>query len=301
METQATSFAGGLAASRIVTSVKGPGPLPASPSRRSLAILLGTALSLSLGACGGGSSRPPAAASIPAPVATPPSTAAPAPAPPPSPPPPLDPQSGGQPPAAQQSGSAPRSPEDDDEYRANGVAGDYVDALYALDNGWDGSGVLVGVLDEGVEETRELKGQISDLSRDFGGVRQGGVLVPHATLGGENSEHGTQVATIIAGLNDGVGTQGFAPGASIVVLRTDVQDRDAGTDSVGGSSHEAIRYAGENGVLIVNRSISKAIPTISNRLMQEAVADYRRMGGLVINAAGNSGGDNPNDAIDLTP
>ena len=196
---------------------------------------------------------------------------------------------------------APRSPEDDEEYRANYLAAEYVDALYALDNGWDGTGVLVGVLDEGVEETRELTGQISDLSRDFGGVREGGVLSPHATLGGENSGHGTQVATIIAGLNDGVGTQGFAPGVSIVVLRTDVQDRDAGTNGVGGNSHEALRYAGENGVLIVNRSISKAIPTISNRLMQEAVADYRRMGGLVVNAAGNSGGANPNDAIDLTP
>ena len=193
-----------------------------------------------------------------------------------------------------------RSPEDDAEYRANYMAAEYVDALYALDNGWDGTGVLVGVIDEGVEETRELKGQISDLSKDFGGIREGGVLTPHATLGGENSEHGTQVATIIAGLNDGAGTQGFAPGASIVVLRTDVQDRDAGTDNVGGNSHEALRYAGENGVLIVNRSISKAIPTISNRLMQEAVADYRRMGGLVVNAAGNGGASNPGDAIDMT-
>ncbi|MEL7689209.1 S8 family peptidase [Citromicrobium bathyomarinum] len=212
----------------------------------------------------------------------------------------LDPQQSDQPSAAQQSDATRRSAEDDDEYRANGVAADYVDALYALDNGWDGSGVLVGVLDEGVEETRELEGQISDLSRDFGGVREGGVLTPHPTLGGENSDHGTKVATIIAGHNDGVGTQGFAPGASIVVLRTDVQDRDAGTQNVGGNSHEALRYAGENGVLIVNRSISKAIPTVSNRLMQEAVDDYRKLGGLVINAAGNSGGPNPNDAIDLT-
>ncbi len=193
-----------------------------------------------------------------------------------------------------------RSPQDDGEYRANYLAAEYVDALYALDNGWDGAGVLVGVLDEGVEETRELNGQISGLSRDFGGVREGGVLTPHASLGGDNSQHGTMVTTIIAGRNDGTGTQGFAPGASIVVLRSDVQDLDTGSKSVGGASHEALRYAGENGVLIVNRSISKAVPTIPNRLMQDAVDEYRKAGGLLVNAAGNNGRDNPDDAIDMT-
>ena len=272
---------------------------PPMNGRRALAFLLGTTLSVSLGACGGGgSARPQAGASTPQPVAPPPSSSVPGPAP--SPAPATSPQEPGERIIAKESTLARRSAEDDEEYRANYIAAEYVNALYALDNGWDGTGVLVGVIDEGVEETRELQGQISDLSRDFGGVREGGVLAPHASLGGENSEHGTMVASIIAARNDGAGTQGFAPGASIVVLRTDVQDRDAGTETVGGNSHDAIRYAGENGVLIVNRSISKAISTIPNRLMQDAVADYRRIGGLVVNAAGNSGGDNPNDAIDLT-
>lgn len=176
-----------------------------------------------------------------------------------------------------------------------------INALYALDNGWDGSGVLVGVLDEGVEETFDLAGQISPLSKDFGGIIENGELSPHPSLGGENSEHGTQVASIIAARNDGIGTQGIAPGASIVVLRSDVQNLDTGTNNVGVNGHDALRYAGENGVLIVNRSISKVNPTISNRLMREAVNDYRQMGGLVVNAAGNSGGDNPSDAVDLTP
>ncbi|MXP10385.1 S8 family peptidase [Pseudoblastomonas halimionae] len=194
-----------------------------------------------------------------------------------------------------------RSAQDDIEYRENYVAAELVNAFYAIDNGWDGSGVLVGVLDEGVEETSALEGQISSLSRDFGGIIEDGVRTPHSSLGGRNSSHGTQVASIIAARNDGTGTQGLAPGASIVVLRSDVQDLDTGAATVGFNGHDALRYAGENGVLIVNRSLSKANPNISNRLMQDAVNDYRQMGGLVINAAGNSSGANPNDAIDLTP
>ena len=193
-----------------------------------------------------------------------------------------------------------RSAQDDAEYRRNYVASEYINALYALDHGWDGTGVKVGVLDEGVEETAELSGKISSLSKDFGGIRENGVLRPHDTLGGEHSEHGTLVASIIGARNDGVGVQGIAPGAEIVALRTDIQDKDTGRDSVGANSPDAIRYAGDNGVLIINRSLSKIAPDVANRLMQEAVGDYRRKGGLLVNAAGNDGGANPNDAIDMT-
>ncbi|QWC56324.1 S8 family serine peptidase [Erythrobacter sp. 3-20A1M] len=238
------------------------------------------------------------------PIAAPPFSTVPAPAPAPTPTPAPPPTEDEPPPVSgvRPSGNvAMRSAEDDAEYRENYLAAELINALYALDNGWDGSGVLVGVLDEGVEETFELEGQISNLSKDFGGIRDDGVLTPHESLGGDNSDHGTRVASIIAARNDGNGIQGIAPGASIVVLRSDVENIDTGTSTVGFNSHEALRYAGENGVLIVNRSIAKANPDISNRLMQDAVNAYRQMGGLVVNAAGNTGGANPNDAIDLTP
>ena len=300
MEKYSTPLVGGFVPSRVALAPKWRSICISPSSGRSLVVLLGTPFALSLGACGAGSgSAPlPTGVSVPGPTAAPPAGTTPAPAPAPSPAP--TPASATDLVIPPQPTVPRRSSEDDGEYRANYMASEYVDALYALNNGWDGTGVLVGVLHEGVEETSELAEQISDLSRDFGGVREGGVLTPHASLGGANSEHGTQVATIIAGRNDGAGTQGFAPGARIVVLRTDVQNHDSGTENVGGRSHDALRYAGENGVLIVNRSISKSNPNIANRLMQEAVADYRKMGGLVINAAGNSGGANPNDAIDMT-
>ena len=290
-------------------------------------ILLSTAVCLSLGACTGGGVNstlapptmgiseqpiatpplsPPSPAPSPGPAPTPapapPPSPTPAPVPEPSPPSPTLPPSGATESVAiaQERDVARRSIQDDAEYRTNYLASEYVNALYALDNGWDGSGVLVGVLDEGVEETLELQGQISSLSKDFGGIRENGTLSARSDLGGTNSEHGTLVSSIIAARNDGTGTQGFAPGAKIVVLRSDVEDRDSGRTLVGVNEHEAILYAGQNGVQIVNRSLTKANPEIANRLMQDAVMEYREMGGLVVTSAGNSGGPNPNDAIDMT-
>jgi len=193
---------------------------------------------------------------------------------------------------------AARSTQDDGEFRRNYASAEYTNALYALDNGWDGTGVKVGVLDNGVKAIAELEGQISPLSRSFGGVRENGTLTAHASLGDDNSNHGTMVASVIAARNDGQGVQGFAPGASIVILRTDVMDN--GQQTVGYGGDAAIRYAGDNGVLLVNRSLAKTSPDIADVAMQRAVRDYMRKGGLVINAAGNSGAANPANAIDMT-
>ena len=41
-----------------------------------------------------------------------------------------------------------RSVQDDDEYRRNYTSAEYINALYALDNGWTGTGVKVAVLDD---------------------------------------------------------------------------------------------------------------------------------------------------------
>ncbi|WP_394659976.1 hypothetical protein [uncultured Novosphingobium sp.] len=76
-----------------------------------------------------------------------------------------------------------RSVQDDDEYRRNYVAFEHVNALYALDNGWTGKGVLVGVVDDGVVANAELAGQISPLSRDFGNVTTGGVTKARNVIG----------------------------------------------------------------------------------------------------------------------
>ena len=196
---------------------------------------------------------------------------------------------------------ARRSAADDNEYRANYISAEYVNAFYAVEHGWNGEGVLVGVLDNGVKEIAELEGQISPLSREFGGTSANGEVTPFGNVGDENSDHGTMVASIIAAKDDGAGVQGFAPAAQIVALRTDVQHGSDTDRNVGYNGHKAIAYAADHDVLLVNRSLAKGVAAIPDRLMQQAVRDYAARGGLVINSAGNFGGQDAADSIDLTP
>lgn len=304
--------------------------------REVVRIALGTTAFATLAACGGGGgggvgSTPPAPVAAPqptpptnpaptpeptptptpapnptpAPVPTPALTPAPVPAPIPTP----SPSTGCAPncsPAAPPAGfvvtpsslQPQRSMHDDAEYRANYIAAEYINALYALDNGWDGRGVLVGVLDDGVRETPELVGKISPLSRDFGFVIKDGVDLRRNSVGDITSTHGTPVATIIAGKNDGIGVQGLAPGATIVSLRVDARREDE--ELLGVNEAAALRYAADNGIRVVNKSLGYTEPDVSDRSVRDAIAYLTRSGGIVINSAGNTAADNPSNYLDLT-
>lgn len=99
-----------------------------------------------------------------------------------------------------------RSVHDDEEYRRNWTAAEHMNAHYALKNGWDGKGVLVGVIDDGVNFIGELEGQVDrELSKDFGGVfnsdgsiseRVGGAIIGHR---GERSTFRFGAATDLRG------------------------------------------------------------------------------------------------------
>jgi hypothetical protein len=194
-----------------------------------------------------------------------------------------------------------RSVQDDAEYRRNYTAAEYINALYALDNGWDGSGVLVGVIDDGVREIPELEGKISELSKDFGGVVTNGVRTDREggpNAGDENSTHGTPVGAIIAAKNDGVGVQGLAPGTTIVSLRVDslIDDKKV----FGTGMWDAIRYAIDNDIKILNASLAYPDADTVSKGMQETLQRYRDFGGLWVNSAGNSSGPNPQSMHDMT-
>lgn len=281
---------------------------------------------LALSACGGGSGGG-SVSSTPGPIAGPTPTPGapiptPAPAPRPSPTPTPNP---GEPPVgnpdptpspvpstdavppagialiAPRSEVAQRSEEDDAEYRRNYPAFEYAHALYALDHGWTGQGVLVGVVDDGVVANAELAGQISSLSRDFGTVTADGATIDRNRVGDSYSDHGTMVAGVIAGRNDGAGIQGIAPGAQIVGLRVSDVNTGTGEETLGRTLPAALEYAANSGVKVVNASLAKVDSSQPSVGWQTMIARYTAAGGLFVNSAGNDGEANAKGYLDLTP
>ena len=197
-----------------------------------------------------------------------------------------------------------RSANDTAEYRANYMSKEYVNALFALDNGWTGSDVVVGVIDDGVEVTHpDLSGQISSLSKDFGSNVQrnaDGTITStkRDVLGDEMSEHGTAVAGIIAAERNDVDGSGIAPDAKIAVLRVTDHDLSTATETFPiVNSVAAIDYARTSGITILNRSLG--INGFSKEL-SDAVAAFGESGGILINSAGNDGEAAPGDAPNVT-
>ncbi|MBA3898551.1 MAG: hypothetical protein H0X36_15780 [Sphingomonadaceae bacterium] len=142
---------------------------------------------VALSACGGSGGAVNSTPALP-PAPTPAPAPAPAPAPTPTP-----------------------SGFDTAEYRRSNAAVQ-AQALVAYQAGASGAGVVAGVIDSGVAASNpEFAGRISPLSADLAGSRgiedQGG--------------HGTAVSDVLLGARDDNGIHGVAPGATLLVLRTD--------------------------------------------------------------------------------
>jgi hypothetical protein len=154
-------------------------------------------------------------------------------------------------------------------------------------------------VDDGVFETAELTGRISSLSRDFGTVTTGGTTTDRNRIGDIGSEHGTMIAGIIVGRNDGTGIQGIAPGAQVASLRVDDVDTDTGDETLGRRLPAALDYAAANGIKVVNASLAKVDAEQPSRIWSDMVARYTAAGGLLVNSAGNDGGANAQGYLDL--
>lgn len=242
---------------------------------RPLPLLLGLA-ALSLAACGGGGARPsptPAPPPAPAPAPTPTPTPAPTPTPPPT-------------------GNFDTA----ETRRSDGV--NFHGAITAYQAGATGQNILAGVIDDGIDQdSPEFAGRISSQSIDLAGSRG---------INGEGT-HGTNVAQLLLGGKNDVGTFGIAFNANLLVLRADrpgsCATEDPSNDESGCRFPETAIAAGLDravgaGARVVN--ISLGGEDLPGATLRAAVSRATAAGIIVIVSAGNDGdttanGNDPNN------
>ncbi|HEX2808951.1 MAG TPA: S8 family serine peptidase, partial [Kineosporiaceae bacterium] len=148
----------------------------------------------------------------------------------------------------------------------------------------DGSGVVVATIDSGADTTTpDLAGRL------LAGAHLdpvSGLIVAGArpdVLG-----HGTHVAGVIVGNDDGHGITGVAPGAKVLPINVDTGDNVLSGKDVAAALH----WAASHGARVVNLSLgfSELTSTASDlRIICQAVSDVVARNVVVVAAAGNDG------------
>lgn len=141
---------------------------------------------------------------------------------------------------------------------------------------WDtarGSGVLIAVLDTGIDATHP------DLASQM--VSGWNVLANSADVA-DTVGHGTAVAGTIAAARNDIGVVGLAYGARILPIRVGDQNGNATYSAIA----SAITYAADHGAKIANISYRAG----GSSAVQRAASYLRKLGGLTVVAEGNTGG-----------
>ena len=115
----------------------------------------------------------------------------------------------------------------------------------------DGSGVVVAIIDTGVDDTHpDLSGSFVQ-GRDFSGLGSPDGTAPV----GPSSYHGTMVASLIAGQGKkSGGVIGVAPGVSLMSLSIGLGIEGADTDQ---QIADAVIWAVDNGAKVINLSLTR--------------------------------------------
>lgn len=165
-----------------------------------------------------------------------------------------------------------------------------IDAERAWAPAADGSGVVVAVIDTGVNFAHEdlagkSAGEINTIARPRGDCD---------SAPGDNQGHGTQVAGIIAaGSNNGRGIASVAPGSMILSVKA----LDCKGEGYISDVSRGIREAARRGAKVINLSLGHEVGLVGavlniigqdeSRDFQAAINEAAGAGALVVAAAGN--------------
>ena len=170
------------------------------------------------------------------------------------------------------------------EYLANrGLQGIEASSAYAA--GVTGSGIIVGVVDTGVDlDHPEFAGVIDDDSID--------IVTGSAATVGDVDGHGTAVAGIIAARRNNALSHGVAFGANLLVVRADAPGSCPAACAFD-QAHVAAAtdYAVDQGARVINYSLGGA-GTLDGAL-GDALERAVDAGRVVVLAAGNEAGNDP--------
>lgn len=183
---------------------------------------------------------------------------------------------------------------------------DLINAPEAWAQGHTGQGIIVAVLDTGVNynhpelaanmwmNAREIANNgIDDDDNGFVDDVRGWSFVdadsndPMDFDSSDNIGHGTHVAGTIAALNNNFGVTGVAPNAKIMPVRVIGGGDDLFTERFDANLAAGIRYAVNNGARILNISLgneSGDAPLVQTRL---ALKYARQFGAIAVMASGN--------------
>ncbi len=170
-----------------------------------------------------------------------------------------------------------------------------INALPAYDAGASGAGVVVAIIDTGIDvDNPEFKGRIHAQSADL--VIAGVVANSEIRNGGpalqDSDDHGTSVASIIGAARDSIGVHGVAPEAQLLIFRTD--DNTGGETLLGDAIVEGITRSANIGADVLNFSFGSDDPTA--RADYAAIFDFTKQHDIVVVAsAGNDGDANPDE------
>jgi subtilisin len=181
----------------------------------------------------------------------------------------------------------------------NDWGADLVKAPEAWAKGYTGKGVVVAVIDTGVDHNHEdLKDNIWTNSKEIAanGVDddgngyvddiQGWNFADNSSNTLDDNGHGTHVSGTIAGENNGIGVTGVAYDAKIMPVKV-LNESGSGSYS---AIANGIYYAVDNGANVINLSLGGDFP---DETLESAIKYASSKGVVVCMAAGNDSGFQP--------